>query len=296
MSSSQEQRTLGVGLQCFSCWYGLGPRPETTAMMSLLMSLCCMLLNLMTVHSRVVRQGRIVGGHTAVPNSIKYIVSLQSTRGQHFCGGSLVHRYWVLTAAHCNIGAEHMMIVAGDYIVNTFEGTEQYAKPRRVVTHPLYNRSTNNADIMLIKLRAPMVLNKYVSLAPLPRQGTGVIDGVVCRVSGWGYNNLGVGQAPFTLRTVAVPIVSTARCNSSESFNGNITANMICAGYRTGGKDACKGDSGGPLVCRGYVYGVVSWGNGCGDPKFPGVYSAVSKFRRWIDQTIYGLHTRCSKY
>lgn len=45
-----------------------------------------------------------------------------------------------------------MMIVAGDYIVNTFEGTEQYAKPHRLVTHPLYNRSTNNADIMLIKV------------------------------------------------------------------------------------------------------------------------------------------------
>ncbi len=49
--------------------------------------------------------------------------------------------------------AEHMMIVAGDYIVNAFEGTEQYAKPHRLVTHPLYNRSTNNADIMLIKVR-----------------------------------------------------------------------------------------------------------------------------------------------
>lgn len=45
------------------------------------------------------------------------------------------------------------MIVAGDYIVNTFEGTEQYAKPHRLVTHPLYNRSTNNADIMLIKVQ-----------------------------------------------------------------------------------------------------------------------------------------------
>uniref|UniRef100_A0A4W6C1X2 trypsin n=1 Tax=Lates calcarifer TaxID=8187 RepID=A0A4W6C1X2_LATCA len=133
-----------------------------------------------------------------------------------------------------------MMIVAGDYIVNTFEGTEQYAKPHRLVTHPLYNSSTNNADIMLIKLRAPMVLNKYVSLAPLPRQGTGVVEGQVCRVSGWGYSSLGGGQARFTLRTVTLPIVSTARCNSSESFNGNITVNMICAGYRTGGKDACK--------------------------------------------------------
>lgn len=91
-----------------------------------------------------------------------------------------------------------------------------------------------------VQLRAPMVLNKYVSLAPLPRQGTGVAEGHVCRVSGWGYNSLEGGQVPVTLRTVTVPIVSTARCNSSDSFNGNITANMICAGYSTGGKDACK--------------------------------------------------------
>ncbi|XP_034441702.1 trypsin-like [Hippoglossus hippoglossus] len=265
-------------------------------MMNFIMCSCVVLLDLMAVHSHVLMQGRIVGGYTAAPNSIRYIVSLQSSRGQHFCGGSLVHRYWVLTAAHCNIGTEHMMIVAGDYIVNNFEGYEQYAKPHRLVTHPLYNRSTNNADIMLIKLRAPMVLNKYVSLVPLPRQGTGVVEGRVCRVSGWGYNRLGEGQARFILRTVRVPIISTARCNSSESFNGNITANMICAGYRTGGRDACKGDSGGPLVCGGRVYGVVSWGNGCGDAKFPGVYTVVSKFRRWIDKTIYGSYIRCPKY
>ena len=85
-----------------------------------------------------------------------------------------------------------------------------------------------------------MVLNRYVSLAALPRQGTGVTEGHLCQVSGWGYTRLVGGHAPFTLRTVKVPIVSTARCNGSLSFGGNITANMICAGFRSGGKDACK--------------------------------------------------------
>lgn len=85
-----------------------------------------------------------------------------------------------------------------------------------------------------------MVLNKFVSLAPLPRQGTGVVEGHLCQVSGWGHVGVGGGQVPVKLRTVTVPIVSAVRCNGSDSFNGNITANMICAGYPSGGQDACK--------------------------------------------------------
>ncbi|CAL8340608.1 unnamed protein product [Merluccius merluccius] len=262
----------------------------------LLFLLCWVLLGLLAGDCRVRgARGRIVGGYTPAPNSIRYLVSLQSTRGQHFCGGTLVHRFWVLTAAHCNIGAEHMMVVAGDHAIRTFEGTEQFSKPRLLLTHPRYNRSTNNADIMLIKLRVPMVLNRFVGLAPLPRHGTGVTEGRLCQVSGWGHTGLVGGQAPFVLRTVKVPIVSAARCNGSLSFSGNITASMLCAGFPSGGKDACKGDSGGPLVCEGRVYGLVSWGNGCGDGQFPGVYTAVSTFRRWIDRAVYGSYLRCTR-
>lgn len=62
----------------------------------------------------------------------------------------------------------------------------------------------------------------------------------VCRVSGWGFTSPSSGQIPSTLRTVTLPIVSAQKCNSSRSFNGSITENMLCAGYSTGGKDACK--------------------------------------------------------
>lgn len=85
-----------------------------------------------------------------------------------------------------------------------------------------------------------MYLNSYVSIALLPRQGAYVAEGRVCRVSGWGYTSPSGGQIPSTLRTITLPIVSTEKCNSSESFNGNITENMLCAGFSTGGKDACQ--------------------------------------------------------
>ncbi|XP_051517868.1 trypsin [Myxocyprinus asiaticus] len=263
-------------------------------MMHLLALLLCVLLEFLLVSCQDLIQGRVVGGYIPSPYSIKYIVSIQSAAGQHFCGGTLINKYWVLTAAHCNIGAANMRIVAGDYSVGVYEGTEQFCRPLLLIPHPQYNKATYNADIMLIKLQTQVYLNSYVSLAPLPRQDSVVSMGRVCRVSGWGFTTP-TGGIPQTLRTVKLPIVSTAVCNSTESFNGNITENMICAGYSAGGKDACKGDSGGPLVCEGRIYGIVSWGNGCADAQYPGVYTSVSRFRQWIDRTIFGFYGRCLK-
>lgn len=57
-----------------------------------------------------------------------------------------------------------MMIVAGDYSLSMFEGTEQYSKPHRIIPHPLYNKTTNNADIMLIKVQDTTIDNIHIYL------------------------------------------------------------------------------------------------------------------------------------
>ncbi|XP_017274620.1 trypsin-3 [Kryptolebias marmoratus] len=258
--------------------------------MDLLSFVLCVLLEALAVYSQDAGEERIVGGYAPVPHSIKYIVSVQTTNRQHFCGGFLVSPSWVITAAHCNIGIERMMIVAGDYSLSVYEGTEQEVFPQFLVTHPQYHYQTNNYDIMLIKLKTPVVLNNYVSIVLLPRDDAAIPVGTMCRVSGWGYTSPTGGSIPSSLRTVTLPIISSAKCNSTGSFNGRITENMLCAGFDLGGKDACQGDSGGPLVCDGRAYGVVSWGIGCAEAQFPGVYTTVSKFRRWIDNTIFSYY------
>jgi len=93
------------------------------------------------------------------------------------------------------------------------------------------------------------------------------------------------------LRQAVVPIVSYQVCETKYLRARKpieLTENMLCAGYMEGGKDTCQGDSGGPLVCKQgdtwLQYGVVSFGEGCALPNFPGVYADVVHFLPWIQQ------------
>jgi len=109
-------------------------------------------------------------------------------------------------------------------------------------------------------------------------------------VMGWGNtrDSFFNGRPSDILLEVEVDIVSNAECNSD--YGGGVTSNMICAARE--GKDACQGDSGGPLVVRGADYtqdvvvGIVSWGIGCANPRYPGVYSRISQGYDWISSIV----------
>jgi len=123
-------------------------------------------------------------------------------------------------------------------------------------------------------------------------------------VSGWGTLSSG-GQLTTKLRKVNVNVMSIPACRSLGYNPSWITGQMLCANVPRGGKDACHGDSGGPLFTAGdgdgrtpgqnnELIGVVSWGNGCGKERYPGVYARVTEVLKWIQTKISGSVT-CSR-
>uniref|UniRef100_A0A182WRF7 trypsin n=1 Tax=Anopheles quadriannulatus TaxID=34691 RepID=A0A182WRF7_ANOQN len=230
---------------------------------------------------------RIVGGVAVDIRDYPYQVSLR--RGRHFCGGSIIDSQWILTAAHCTrtINARNLWIHVGSSHVN--DGGES-VRVRRILHHPKQN-SSSDYDFSLLHLDQPLNLSESVQPIPLRKpsasEPTGELsDGTLCKVSGWG-NTHNPDESALVLRAATVPLTNHQRCSEVYEGIGSVTESMICAGYDEGGKDSCQGDSGGPLVCDGQLTGVVSWGKGCAEPGYPGVYAKVSTAYEWIEQTVH---------
>lgn len=227
----------------------------------------------------------IVGGNAASAGEYPHQISLQTRSGFHYCGGSLIDANWVLTAAHCVVGdsASSMRVEIG---MNRLSSGGEAFNVAQVIVHSGYNANTNQNDVALLRLSRAATGHTTIPLIDAAAEAQYGTPGTLATVTGWGDLSSN-GGSPDALQEVDVPIVSNSVCDNAYTRE-NITNQMVCAGYiGQGGRDSCQGDSGGPLVVDvpgGHaLMGVVSWGYGCADPRYPGVYARVSQYNAWLD-------------
>ena len=235
-------------------------------------------------------QPMIVGGYQVDPAcpdcKYPFMVSLQSTGwwGGHFCGGSLVREDWVVTAAHCVQGENpnDIDVVIGLHNVNGTTGN-QTRDVDAIIIHPQYSGNSLNNDYALLHLTQPITDFEPIKLVTSDSHDD---EPVMSTTMGWGATSSG-GSSSNILLEVDVPIDDS--CGNYS--NSDITNNMVCAGDGNGGEDSCQGDSGGPLIMTNSdgeyeLIGIVSWGYGCAQAGYPGVYSKIQSRLDWFFQYI----------
>lgn len=225
--------------------------------------------------------GRIVGGHDTTIEDHPHQVSLQSVYGSHFCGGSIINEDTVVTAAHCVSGRtpSSLKIRLGS---THHHQNGDVVEVRALKMHEQYNPYTFTNDVAVIKLSHPVRESskvKFIKLAKITP-----LSGAKAQVTGWGAQSQGSPNLPETLQEVDVSILRWKKCGSDNyEYGQQVQKSMVCA--YADYKDACQGDSGGPLVSGNRLVGIVSWGYGCAQPGYPGVYSDVPVTRDWIEKT-----------
>eukprot|EP01087_Luapelamoeba_hula_P020423 TRINITY_DN6962_c0_g5_i1.p1 TRINITY_DN6962_c0_g5~~TRINITY_DN6962_c0_g5_i1.p1 ORF type:complete len:337 (+),score=29.47 TRINITY_DN6962_c0_g5_i1:273-1283(+) len=256
-------------------------------------------------HDPVPTEPRILGGRDAGPYEYPWIVFFESPVGHGLvatCGGSVISSNFVITAGHCCIdettGSKSTAAIRagstahiGGYSLRDMRGgargvgrggDTRYVA--RTMLHPSYVAGTNDFDVCIVQLTRPV--SPYAQRVDLNFDPVLPYDYQEVRVMGWGRTALN-GSQPALLQVVSLPVIPNEACVNMYGPGQIKPPIMLCAGDTlNGGKDACLGDSGGPLII-GYgptarLVGLTSFGVGCGDKAFPGVYSRVSAFKDFV--------------
>ena len=236
-------------------------------------------------------QPRVVGGDSVPDGEYKFMAALRDvTRGntvyqQQFCGGTLIDRNSVLTAAHCleTVRAPQLRVSVG--ITSLREPRQgQSRRVEAIIRHPRYTTSaiTFRYDAAVLTLRRPV---KNIAAARIPATTSNGLEtpGREATIAGWGSTvkqpSNDDPRYPARMREAQVPIVSDAAARRAYGADDYEPRLMLAAGEE--GKDTCQGDSGGPIFAKkdsGSLrqIGITSFGNGCGARNFPGVYAEAN--------------------
>jgi len=242
----------------------------------------------------------IVGGEVAKPHEFPYLVdirllSLIWMRTVHACSGIIIHPRWILTAAHCITNRLNVHIVIAGKNDNSpwlHPNTERMVKVARIFAPETFQRWRLKDDIALLRLAKPLEFSEFIKAVHLPKPGF-VAKGMAT-VAGWGTYEPERTSSNFLMK-ISLPIVAKNECR--EMYHPTVLYNTsLCAGYVEGGKDACDGNSGGGLFCnesddpevtnKTVLCGILSWGKGCALPKTPIIFTEVTCFLQWINDTI----------
>nr|XP_020144188.1 proproteinase E-like [Microcebus murinus] len=225
------------------------------------------------------------------------MISLQYERDgafYHTCGGTLIAVDWVMTAGHCISSGRTYRVVLGEYDLSVVEGSEQVIPINNedIFVHPNWNPTyvSRGNDIALIKLSKSAQLGDAVQVATLPPAGDILPNEEPCYITGWGRLSTN-GPLPDKLQQALLPVVDYKHCSRLTWWGFSVKKTMVCAGGDV--RSGCNGDSGGPLNCPGTdgtweVHGVASFvsSQGCNTLKKPTVFTRVSAFNDWIEETI----------
>lgn len=169
---------------------------------------------------------------------------------------------------------------------------EQNFRVEEIIIHEAFDISEGNYnnDIALVKLKPRSGRcaeeSSSVKSVCLPPMNHSLQAGLHCEISGYGKENHGLWYRSQLLREAEVQVLAAETCRRDDHYGDLITENMFCAGRPDWSQDACEGDSGGPLVCeaggRLFLFGIISWGDGCARENRPGVYTKVTNYNQWI--------------
>jgi len=257
-----------------------------------------------------VPQQRIVGGQYSPAGKWPWMAAVflhGPAKTEFWCGASLVSSKFILTAAHCTkdpngktFSPQQFTVRLGDH--NILSPVDDHlVSPRtyrvnKIIGHPEFRARGFYNDIALLKLDTEVLFNDFIIPVCLPppdlvqraEANINHIEGLSPTVLGYGSTNYD-GAESATLQEVKLPVWSNEDCD--RAYLQPIEDIFLCAGYPEGGKDACQGDSGGPLLLyaptrQWMQVGIVSFGNRCAEPGYPGVYTRLTNFMTWIHNTM----------